>query len=142
MINLTKPIETVEGGQPAHIIGLLPAAMVPSTIKPDENGFRPMMVWVDGPPNGGWGNVFLVNYEGFRVDDRALFSARQEPFIRNVKVNKEGWVLMRPPIEALVSLSGILAHTHVYPSEEAARNGMDYYKVEPGTKPVHLTWEE
>jgi len=87
MINLTKPIETVEGGQPARIIGLLPF-----TIKPDENGFKPMMVWVDGPQNGGWGDVYLVNYEGFRVDDRALFSARQEPFIRNVKVKREGWV--------------------------------------------------
>ena len=141
MINLTKPIETVEGGQPAHIIGLLPAAMVPSTIKPDENGFRPMMVWVDGPPNGGWGNVFLVNYEGFRVDDRALFSARQEPFIRNVKVKKEGWVLMRP---SSASMDGrYLADDRVYASEAEAKSAKaNWYGADPGVKPVHLTWEE
>jgi hypothetical protein len=92
MIDWTKPIETVEDGQPALVMGLLSLAMAQSPVKPDENGFEPMMVWVDGPKNGGWGNVFLVNNEGFRVDDRALFSARQEPFIRNVRVKKEGWI--------------------------------------------------
>ena len=101
MIDWTKPIETVEDGQPARVMGLLSLAMAQSPVKADENGFEPMMVWVEGQNNGGWGNVFLVNNEGFRCDDRALFSARQEPFIRNVKVKKEGWVLMRPWRDAL-----------------------------------------
>jgi hypothetical protein len=104
-----------------------------------------MMVWVDGPQNGGWGDVYLVNYEGFRVDDRALFSARQEPFIRNVKVKREGWVLMRPwrdqPAPPF-SLARFLATNRAYTSEAEAREAMDYYSVEPGTKPVYLTWEE
>jgi hypothetical protein len=86
-----------------------------------------------------------VNYEGFRVDDRALFSARQEPFIRNVKVKREGWVLMRPwrdqPAPPF-SLARFLATNRAYTSEAEAREAMDYYSVEPGTKPVYLTWEE
>jgi hypothetical protein len=91
MIDWTKPIETTDGLK-ARVMGLLSLAMEPSPIKPDESGFEPMMVWVYRDGNWGWGNVFLVNNEGFRCDDRALFSARQEPFIRNVKVKREGWV--------------------------------------------------
>ncbi len=86
MIDWTKPIETVEDGKPARVMGLLSLAMAPSPVKPDESGFEPMMVWVEGQNNGEWGNVFLVDNQGFRCDDRALFSARQEPFIRNVRV--------------------------------------------------------
>jgi hypothetical protein len=127
MIDWTKPIETVDGRKVNWVADLIEVGTV---------------IYVYPVSPGNPGDVFIVSQEGVRCDDRAIYSKRQEPFIRNVKVKKEGWVLMRPTIEALISLSGILAHTHVYPSEEAARNGMDYYKVEPGTKPVHLTWEE
>jgi hypothetical protein len=136
MIDLTKPIETVEDGRPARVIGLLPFV-----INPDENGFKPVMVWVEGDRSDcGWGNVFLVNHEGFRVDDRALFSARQEPFVRNVKVKKEGWVLMRPYRKTMDSR--YLVNDQVYNSETDAQMAMAYYSSEPEIKPVYLTWEE
>jgi hypothetical protein len=91
MIDWSKPIETTDGLK-ARVMSLLSLAMASSPLTPDADGFEPMMVWVCRDGNFGWGDVFLVNNEGFRVDDRALFSARQEPFIRNVKVKKEGWV--------------------------------------------------
>ena len=140
MIDWTKPIETVEDEQPARVMGLLSLAMEPSPIKPDESGFEPMMVWVESDRNG-LGNIFLVDNRGFRCDDRALFSARQEPFIRNVKVKKEGWVLMRP---SSASMDGrYLADDRVYASEAEAKSAKaNWYGADPGVKPVHLTWEE
>jgi hypothetical protein len=136
MIDWTKPIETVENVREAKIIGRSPHATC-------GTGFIPMVVWVSPQIPGCVGNVFLVNNEGIRCDDRTVYSGRQEPIIRNVKVKKEGWVLMRPPPPgALIRLSGLLATNHAYPSEKEAREAMDYYSVEPGTKPVYLTWEE
>lgn len=134
MIDWSKPIETVDGRE-VKVIGRSPHAACGTV-------FIPMIVWVAPEIPGCVGNAFLVNNEGFRCDDRALFSARQEPVIRNVKVKREGWVLIRPPVRTLLNVSALLAAYHVYPSEEEARKAMDYYSVEPGTKPVHLTWEE
>lgn len=95
MIDWTKPIETVEDGTHARVLGLLSLSMASSPLTPDADGFEPMMVWVKGDRNGGWGNIFLINNQGFRCDDRALFSARQEPFIRNARVKRKAWVSLR-----------------------------------------------
>ena len=79
MIDWDKPIETVDG-RGAKIIARLPSA-----------ADAPTMVWIESDRNG-FGDVFLVNNEGFRCDDRALFSARQEPFIRNARVKRKAWI--------------------------------------------------
>jgi hypothetical protein len=138
MIDWTKPIETVEDGQPARVLGLLALAMPSLPIEPDG----PMMVWVKSDVNG-LGNIFLVDNSGFRCDDRALFSFRQGPFIRNVKVKREGWVLMLPPVlEKYNPLPNQLATQLVYPSETDALISMRDCYAPKGTKPVYLTWEE
>jgi hypothetical protein len=124
MIDWTKPIETVEDGHPARVMGLLSLAMESSPIEPDESGFEPMMVWVYRDGKRGWGDVFLVNNEGFRVDDRALFSARQEPFIRNVKVKKEGWVNLYRDKKGKVFAGGTIHAS----KEEAIRCNCPYEK--------------
>lgn len=141
MIDWTKPIEATEDRAPARVLGLLSLSMASSPLTPDADGFEPMMVWVKGDRNGGWGNIFLVNNQGFRCDDRALFSARQEPFIRNVRVKREGWVLMRP---SSASMDGrYLADDCVYDSEAEANSvRARWYVSDPGIKAVHLTWEE
>jgi hypothetical protein len=74
VIDWTKPIETVDGRKARRII----------TARIEQSH----IIFV---PSRDWGDTFLVNDSGFRCDDRALFSARQEPFIRNVKVKREGW---------------------------------------------------
>ena len=93
MIDWTKPIETTEDRTPARVLGLLSLSMASSPLTPDADGFEPMMVWVqsDQARNGGWGNIFLINNEGYRCDDRSLFSTRQKPFIRNAPVKRVGW---------------------------------------------------
>ena len=134
MIDWTKPIETTDGLK-ARVMSLLSLAMASSPLTPDADGFEPMMVWVEGQNNGGWGNVFLVNNEGFRVDDRALFSARQEPFIRNVKVKKEGWV----NVYSATSSSYPYCKA-IYPTKaEAERNPLKHPDYITTTK---IEWEE
>jgi hypothetical protein len=76
MIDWTKPIETVDGRKARRLTALIGQSHIIFVPSPGQN----------------WGDVFLVNDSGFRVDDRAIHSKRQEPFIRNVKVKKEGWV--------------------------------------------------
>jgi hypothetical protein len=77
MIDWTKPIETVDGRKVNWVADLIEVGTV-------------IYVYPVSPDNCG--DAFIVNHEGFRVDDRAIYSKRQEPFIRNVKVKKEGWV--------------------------------------------------
>jgi hypothetical protein len=84
MIDWNKPVETVDGRE-AKIIGRSPYASCGTV-------FLPMIIWVSPEIPGCVGNVFLVNNEGIRCDDRTVYSGRQEPIIRNVKVKKEGWV--------------------------------------------------
>ena len=137
MIDWDKPIETVDG-RGAKIIARLPNA-----------ADAPTMVWIESDRNG-FGDVFLVNNEGYRCDDRALFSARQEPFIRNAPVKREGWVLMRPPSasmqgrhERFLWPGRYLADDHVYDTEAEAQSAKaGWYGADPGVKAVHLTWEE
>ncbi|MFN8992983.1 MAG: hypothetical protein ACK5X3_04865, partial [Pseudomonadota bacterium] len=73
MIDWNKPIETVDGCE-ARFIGPEPLASLPEA----------RIVHVKDRKNAPWscGDVFLVNDEGYRCDDRAIYSKRQEPFIR------------------------------------------------------------
>jgi hypothetical protein len=80
MIDWNKPIETVEDKLKAKIIARL-----------SDVEDAPTMIWVESDRNG-WGNIFLIDNQGYRCDDRAIYSKRQEPFIRNVRVKREGWV--------------------------------------------------
>ena len=129
MIDWTKPIETVLGRKATirHERKVGPTAKV-------------FIVEIDPPAGGVLGFVYMLDELGRRCDDNAPIDS--PVFIRNVKVKKEGWVLMRPPVGTLINLSALLAANYVYPSEEEARKAMDYYSVEPGTKLVHLKWEE
>ena len=79
MIDWDKPIQTVEGTY-ARLL--------------ETNATEPEIwhiVHVLGSP-GRYGEVFIVNHEGVRCDDRAIYSKRQEPIIRNFPVKREGWV--------------------------------------------------
>jgi hypothetical protein len=82
MIKWDEPIQATDGRH-ARVIARLPDT-------PDDS-FAPTMVWITSD-TGGFGDVFLVNNRGVRCDDRALFSMRQEPIIRNVPVKREGWI--------------------------------------------------
>ena len=115
MINWDKPIETIDGCK-ARLI---------------ETNAREPVIWhivyvssIADPY--GFGDVFIVNNEGFRCDDRAIYSKRQEPFIRNARVKRKAWI--RLPI-------------------------YDYYKADTkeeceasitksGYKAVYCEWEE
>ena len=76
MIDWTKPIETVDGRKARLVLHL------------DKNQ---RIIYVNGMMSES-GDVFLVNDQGYRCDDRAIYSKRQEAFIRNVPVKREGWV--------------------------------------------------
>jgi len=93
MIDWNKPIETVDGRK-ARVIEHLPD---PPGDPNDEGYFVPRMVWVESARARGFGDVFLVTDRGVRCDDtawRARSSVPQirEPFIRNVRGKREGWV--------------------------------------------------
>jgi hypothetical protein len=70
MIDWTKPIEAVDGRKARLVLHM------------DENQ---RIIYVNGMMSES-GDVFLVNDEGY------IYSKRQEPFIRNVRVKREGWV--------------------------------------------------
>lgn len=112
MINWDKPIETIDGRK---------ARLVESNIEKLQH-----IVYVYGNSD----DVFIVDSEGYRCDDRAIYSKRQEPFIRNVRVKREGWV---------VKYKGI-NHIHddqIYPSEESAIS-----EIPVGCVVVRIQWEE
>ena len=75
MIDWNKPIETVDGREAKFIKEMMTGCIVYVL---QQSGCR--------------GDVLLVNDKGYRRDDRASVSERQEPFIRNVRVKREGWV--------------------------------------------------
>jgi len=119
MIDWTKPIETMEGWK---------AKVVSTDYKTISSTLY--LVQMERPSGAsilGW----------YREDGQPW---ETQTLLRNVKVKREGWVLIRPPVKTLLNVFALLATYHVYPSEEEARMAMDY--VESGTKPVHLTWEE
>ena len=124
MIDWSKPIETMEGWK-AKIVST-DYKTISSTlylVQMERPSGASILGWYreDGQP---WETQFLL---------------------RNVKVKREGWVLMRPWSSwsgEPINIVGLLAMHHVYPSEEEAKYATRYFEVEPGTKPVHLTWEE
>lgn len=110
MIDWNKPIETVDGRKARFVFHM---------------GENQRIIYVNGMMSDS-GDVFLVNDEGYRCDDRAIYSKRQEPFIRNALVKRKAWV--RLPI-------------------------YDYYKADTkeeceasitksGYKAVYCEWEE
>jgi hypothetical protein len=115
MIDWNKPIETVDGCK---------ARLVEANI---ETGRIIIYTY------SGSGDVFLVNDEGYRCDDRAIYNKRQEPFIRNVRVKREGWALVRREHGAPVFSSD-----RVYSSKKAAEED---YELKGGI-PAFITWEE
>ena len=90
------------------------------------------MVWVqsDQARNGGWGNIFLINNEGYRCDDRSLFSTRQKPFIRNVRVKRVAWCLVSPKY-------CIVNRKEYYRTEELAKEA-----ALPDELVARMEWEE
>ena len=132
MIDWTKPIETVDGHKARKI-----------TTAQNE-------LWnIVFVPGENFGDVFLVSAEGFICGDRTDLGAKRYPFIRNVKVKKEGWVLMVPPTKtSFVTFTGPMYETKEKALEalEEVLMKMDYHSAlsfkQPGIKPVYLTWEE
>jgi hypothetical protein len=117
MINWSKPIETADG-RPARKI---------TTTRIEQSH----IIFV---PSQDWGDIFLVNDSGFRCDDRAPFSARQEPFIRNVKVKKEGWQTIHR------TRHGKYTGSILYESEELAHKAGSQFSDYVAT--VKIEWEE
>ncbi len=141
MIKWDKPIQAMDGRH-ARVIAHLPD---PPGDPNDPGFFTPTMVWVQSATNG-FGDVFLVNNRGVRCDDtvkaaRCLLTEIGQPFIRNARVKREGWVLMRP---SSASIDGrYLADDRVYGSEAEAKSAKaSWYSSDPGVEPVYLTWEE
>jgi hypothetical protein len=133
VIDWTKPIETVDGRPARKLV----------------TGVNELWHCVYVKTPGFIGDVYLVNHEGHRCDDRCTVSEKANQFIRNVKVKKEGWVLMVPPTKtSFVSFTGPMYATKEKALEalEEVLMKMDYHSAlsfkQPGIKPVHLKWEE
>ena len=74
MIDWNKPIETVDGRKARKI----------QTVKNE--------LWnIVFVPGENFGDVFLINDEGCICGERTILRIRK-PFIRNVRVKREGWV--------------------------------------------------
>jgi len=80
MIDWTKPIETVDGRKARRLHESV------------CGGGNCVYTLPDPESCGSKHDIFLVDNNGVRCDDRAIYSKSQEPFIRNVKVKLEGWV--------------------------------------------------
>lgn len=121
MIDWTKPIETVDGRE-ARFIGPEPLASLPEAriVHVKDRKHAPLSC----------GDVFLVNNKGYRCDDRALFSARQEPFIRNVRVKRVAWVLKREGIN-------LLSDYRVFETEKNASDASSFSE-----EVIRIEWEE
>ena len=113
MINWDKPIETVDGRK---------ARLVEADIEKLQH-----IVYVYGKSD----DVFLVDPEGYRCDDRTMGRKySQEPFIRNARVKREGWVVKYQDQDRLLD-------DHIYSSEKSA---VDNSPVQ--TRVVRIQWEE
>lgn len=135
MIDWAKPIETVDGRK---------ARLVETHL---ENLWHIVYVNPDPDSRGSKPDVFLVNFEGYRCDDRAIYIKRQEPFIRNARVKREGWVLVKPysdgaPHFGPVRFFAMFATQHIYATEEEAMSAKAYYDNAAGAKAVLFQWEE
>jgi hypothetical protein len=120
MIDWTKPIETMEGWK---------AKVVSTDYKTISSTLY--LVQMERPSGAsilGW----------YREDGRPW---ETQALLRNVKVKKEGWVLIRL---SSASMDGRYLHNgRVYASEAEAKSAKtNWYGADPGVKPVYLTWEE
>lgn len=119
MIDWTKPIETVDGRKARRLHESV------------CGGGHCVYTLPDPESCGSKHDIFLVDDNGFRCDDRAIYSKRQEPFIRNVKVKREGWIKLRC-IEWCV-----MAET-----KEAIEATISPDERNEGWKAVYAEWEE
>jgi hypothetical protein len=120
MIDWTKPIETMEGWK-AKIVST-DYKTISSTL------YLVQMERPSGASILGW----------YREDGQPW---ETQTLLRNVKVKKEGWVLMRP---SSASMDGrYLTDDRVYASEAKAKSAnANWYGADFGVKPVRITWEE
>ena len=81
MINWDKPIETVDGRKAKLLSCVMPVGGDYSS------GWA---VYVSPPPGAVFGDVFLVDEEGFRCDDSAPIPRPQ--IIRNARVKRKAWI--------------------------------------------------
>ena len=118
MIDWTKPIETVYGRKArlveTHLENLW--HIVYANPDPDSCASKP--------------DVFLVNFEGYRCDDRAIYSKRQEPLIRNARVKRVAWCLVSPKY-------CIVNRREYYRTEELAKEA-----ALPDERIAKMEWEE
>ena len=121
MIDWNKPIETVDGRK----VNVCRAVI-------SRSGEGAKVIYVSPPPGAVFGDVFLVDEQGFRCDD----SAPEEPMqiIRNLRVKREGWVVARASIGA----APIIERTRLYATQEEAQAGCVWEK----SFPMFVTWEE
>ena len=122
MIDWTNPIETVDGREARRLIG------------PVNAEFHCVYTLPDPESCGSKHDVFLVDNKGVRCDDRAIYSARQGPFIRNVKVKKEGWQTIHR------TRHGKYTGSILYESEELAHKAGSQFSDYVAT--VKIKWEE
>ncbi len=121
MIDWDKPIETVDGRE-ARFIGPEPLASLPEAriVHVKNRKHAPLAC----------GDVFLVNNQGYRCDDRASDSEREEPFIRNVRIKRVAWCLVSPKY-------CIINRNEYYRTEELAREA-----AFPHERIAKMEWEE
>ena len=116
MIDWTKPIETVDG-RAARKIQTVQNELWNVVFVPGEN----------------FGDVFLINDEGCICGERTILRIRK-PFIRNVRIKREGWVVARASIAA----APIIERTRLYATQKEAQAGCVLEK----SFPMFVSWEE
>ena len=120
MIDWTKPIETVDGR----------AARLIETNATEPGIWHIVYVSSIADPYG-FGDVFIVNNEGYLCDDRTMGRKySQEPIIRNVRVKREGWVVKYKDQDRLWDY-------RIFSSEEIAIGNSPVQTVV-----VRMQWEE
>ena len=118
MIDWTKPIETVDGRKALRLH------------KGVDEAWHCVFVGPGAASSFTLPDVFLVDNGGFRCDDRAIYSKRQEPFIRNVKVKRVAWCLVSPKF-------CIITRAEYYRTEDLAQKAaLDHEVV------ARMEWDE
>ena len=123
MIDWNKPIETVDGRK---------AAILCSYPGLERTGSKIIHVLNKGQSLYGYGDVFIVNEQGYRCDDRSVFSGRKEPFIRNAPVKREGWCRMFRERGKLIVDCDVVYSTKESAEAACRRHGGD---------PAFMAWE-
>ncbi len=115
MIDWNKPIETVDGRGAKLLSCVMP-------VGGDYSSGR--AVYVAAPPGAVFGDVFLVDEEGFRCDDSAPIPRLQ--IIRNARVKRKAWIK--------------LAIHDFYKGE--TKEEIEKYITNSKYKAVYAEWEE